>query len=272
MTKTFNRSFFTTNIIKFGHICISPSIFAKLRLVLHLLIRKSLFLSSVLLQKTNGYLPLSNCSLKVYKQQMEENGTIPYTSTESASAEGSHESGGTAAASGEASHETGSGSSAESTGSSSSSESAAAAHKLAKRAIESVYPTPKDDYNPMMALQTTARQGHTPFRSYASSGGYLTYCQYALSSFALGATHQLLGTSSSSEHYLDSSTGGNSSGHHLVRRAASAEEDMSLTDAEKVFVYKTFLICGGLILVLNSLIKLLNTKITGSYIAATARF
>lgn len=203
---------------------------------------------------------------------MEENGTIPYTSTESASAEGSHESGGTAAASGEASHETGSGSSAESTGSSSSSESAAAAHKLAKRAIESVYPTPKDDYNPMMALQTTARQGHTPFRSYASSGGYLTYCQYALSSFALGAMHQLLGTSSSSEHYLDSSTGGNSSGHHLVRRAASAEEDMSLTDAEKVFVYKTFLICGGLILVLNSLIKLLNTKITGSYIAATARF
>lgn len=209
------------------------------------------------------------CSLKLYKQQMEKDGKISSSSgeahasgSEGATTEASGSGESHAEASSGSSSESGSSSSAEPTASSSSAEPAA--HKLAKRAIESVYPIDNDEYNPM-ALQRIHEERPptiitTPFRSYASSGGYLTYCQYAISSVAMGAMHHLLGSSAEHQIYGNSSS---STSHHLVRRSASAEEDMSLTDAEKVFIYKTFLICGGLILVLNSLIKLLNTKIAG---------
>ncbi|KAM3581436.1 hypothetical protein VKS41_006261 [Umbelopsis sp. WA50703] len=49
--------------------------------------------------------------------------------------------------------------------------------------------------------------------------------------------------------------------------ATGGDSEAELTPAEQTFVYKTFLITGGLIMVINSLIKLLNTKIHGKLLA-----
>lgn len=59
------------------------------------------------------------------------------------------------------------------------------------------------------------------------------------------------------------------SSHSLIKRAEIEVEDdkgsftQNITMGETVFVYKTFLIFAGLILVINSMIKSLNTKKTG---------
>lgn len=111
-----------------------------------------------------------------------------------------------------------------------------AAHKLAKRAIEAIHPR-EDDYNPMKITVNIP-----PPRRPSMYAGYLTWGKYAAQSVFVSVM------------------GGATQHHPLVRR--SAEEAAGLSDEEKIFVYKTFLIFGGGIIVVNSFIKLLNTKIS----------
>lgn len=54
-------------------------------------------------------------------------------------------------------------------------------------------------------------------------------------------------------------------GTNSSTEGTGSDSEGDLTPEEQTFVYKTFLITGGLILIINSLIKLLNTKIHGNY-------
>ncbi|RCH81671.1 hypothetical protein CU098_002023, partial [Rhizopus stolonifer] len=85
-----------------------------------------------------------------------------------------------------------------------------------------------------------------------------TACKYLASSLVFG----LLQVTNYCHQQLDSYQ----SPHHFERRSEASEEDGefvgSISNTEIVFVYKTFLIFGGLILVINSIIKAINTKIS----------
>lgn len=97
--------------------------------------------------------------------------------------------------------------------------------------------------------------------------GYISIFKYALSTAAFTALQAIEMSSSStlddSNTMLDAHA---NSTHHLMRRAGAEEElKVDFSDYEKNFIYKTFLIMGGLILVLNSLIKFINTKLKDIY-------
>jgi pantothenate kinase type III len=47
--------------------------------------------------------------------------------------------------------------------------------------------------------------------------------------------------------------------------ASSTGGEVELSPEEQTFIYKTFLITGGLIMTINSFIKLLNTKVHGEF-------
>ncbi|KAI8069701.1 bacterial low temperature requirement A protein-domain-containing protein [Gongronella butleri] len=141
------------------------------------------------------------------------------------------------------------------------------AHRLARRAIADVQQQQQndDDYNPMdvARLQFERRNAqHEQKRDNPEfyRQGYLTLGKYALQSLAATVLHAALAAPDASSATLDAS----SPHHHLMKRSGAAAEGESdiLTDEEKVFVYKTFLMFGGGIIVVNSLIKLLNTKLT----------
>ncbi|KAF1800168.1 bacterial low temperature requirement A protein-domain-containing protein [Mucor lusitanicus] len=149
------------------------------------------------------------------------------------------------------------------------------AHSKAKRAILMVSNdyVHQDtlDYNPMELAQQIKEQqqldqessNHWP----SATEHWTTWCKYLAASLVTG-TLQMISSSSTLE---DHESIHNSSGHHLMRRSepAAAGAEGSFTDtitvAENVFVYKTFLIFAGLILVINSLIKALNTRISDLY-------
>ncbi|KAI9303146.1 bacterial low temperature requirement A protein-domain-containing protein [Cunninghamella echinulata] len=143
-------------------------------------------------------------------------------------------------------------------------------HKLAKRAIDSIQSLKnvENDYNPMM-IQFNEQQRHQTSlqrRPQAPSmySGYLTFGKYAVELLSFTAL-QLISNNDNTNDYLSSSPSNASSSslssHHFVKRAGGAEE-APLSDEEKVFVYKTFLIFGGGIIIINSLIKFLNTRIS----------
>jgi hypothetical protein len=198
--------------------------------------------------------------LKLYRQQMILDHKIPDEGSETSSGhesttstEGSH---GTTTESASGSEGTGT-SSAETAHASGASEGAASseashepsARKLAKRAIESIHPN-ESEYRP---TETSLKLLDEPFD--VESKGYLALGQYIVSS----ATVAAIGLISSELNTIGTSS-------HLTRRSAPAEsggELADLTEEEKIFVYKTFLIFGGIILVINSLIKTLNTKLSG---------
>jgi hypothetical protein len=211
-------------------------------------------------------------SLRVYKQQMEAEGKLPKTEASTAT---SGEHGATESASTSGEHgATESTSAAHSSSPASGSEHATAPHKLAKRAIEDVHKLydqiDTDEYNPMnmaMEEQHHAQQqdSHRLFTDRPSKpslyAGYLTWGSYAAQT-VIFSTMQLI-----TSHPADTTTDTlqQQTHHHLVRRSGPAAESESaiLSDEEKIFVYKTFLIFGGGIFVVNSFIKLLNTKISG---------
>lgn len=209
----------------------------------------------------------------MYKQQMEAEGKLPKTeaSTPTSSEHGATES---ASASGEHGS-TESTTATASPPSASGSEHATAPHKLAKRAIEDVHKlssqTGTNEYNPMnmaVELQQHIQQqdshqllSHRPPKP-SVYAGYLTWGSYAAQT-VIFTTMQLIAS-----HPADTSTDTlqqQTHHHHLVRRSGPEAESESaiLSDEEKIFVYKTFLIFGGGIIVVNSFIKLLNTKISG---------
>ncbi|SAL97044.1 hypothetical protein [Absidia glauca] len=208
-------------------------------------------------------------TLKVYKQQMEAEGKLPKmevagahgsppgaahetpptapsthgsSSEHGATTSATHESPPTASGAHAPSSEHGATHESPSSGThgatSTHEPSPAAAHKLAKRAIEAIHPPDNNAYNPMKI--TLQAQPHRP----SMYAGYLTWGKYA------------------TQYLLVSVMGATTQQHQLVRRSATGEEAAGLSDQEKIFVYKTFLIFGGGIIVVNSFIKLLNTKIS----------
>lgn len=145
-------------------------------------------------------------------------------------------------------------------------------HSKAKRAIlmvsnDYVYQDTVD-YNPMQLAQQMKEQqelqqqnsNHWP----NATEHWTTWCKYMAASLLAGTLQMI---SAPSDDYESIQSGD----HKLMRRSepAVAGAEGSFTDtmtvAENVFVYKTFLIFAGLILVINSLIKALNTRISGTY-------
>ncbi|KAI7871752.1 bacterial low temperature requirement A protein-domain-containing protein [Spinellus fusiger] len=128
------------------------------------------------------------------------------------------------------------------------------AHALAKRAILST--TPKDGTLHPIDIQPV-KNIHVPraLSKFNSEGGYLTLGKHLVGNVVMVAFQAI--SSSDSDSNV-------STVHHSFMRRGS-EEEVELTDQEKVFVYKAFLIFGGAVLVINSLIKLLNTRVTDIY-------
>lgn len=146
------------------------------------------------------------------------------------------------------------------------------AHKVAKRAIMMVneeYSTSakENDYNPMditssmkeSYLITSDKQ-----RQIINQQDHWTsWCGYIASSIMTTVSLALLAP----PHQEINSTSFSDNNHHLMRRSEPEEAKPfteTMTKFELVFVYKTFLIFGGSILIINSLIKALNTKLSGN--------
>lgn len=210
-------------------------------------------------------------SLKIYKFQLirdnklkeeesttEHNSTEPSSSSTTGTSESSHtasESGHTASesthATSESTHTTSESNQAE------TSESATSATHNAKRAIQlvsDVLHQDTTDYNPVVIANTIQNDTNLSSKHHQS-----TWCKYIASSI----TYVALQTVTS--YYCEDRQLSSSS--HLMRRSEAASEDGSfagtVSNTEIVFVYKTFLIFGGLILIINSIIKAINTRIAG---------
>lgn len=135
----------------------------------------------------------------------------------------------------------------------------------AKRAIQmikDVVNQDQDDYNPIEITKSIKYEKANKNMSRVNT----TWCKYLSSSITYTVMHTI--TSYYCDDHLDSANS------HLMRRSepAGAEgtgENASFAGTisrdELVFVYKTFLIFGGLILVINSIIKALNTRIADIY-------
>lgn len=129
----------------------------------------------------------------------------------------------------------------------------------AKRAImmiseEYVHQNPENYYNPMeMSRLLDEQERSSTSHSPTTTENWTVWCKYLATSIAMGAMQMIAHTDNNTV----------SSGHHHLTRRAAPAEDGSMTVDEISFVYKTFLIFAGLILVINSMIKALNTKISG---------
>ncbi|KAI8378189.1 bacterial low temperature requirement A protein-domain-containing protein [Choanephora cucurbitarum] len=192
------------------------------------------------------------------------------TSTESTHSTGTEASHGTSTESThstgtEASH--GTETSAAATENTSESTAASSAHHKAKRAIHMIQSNQESDYNPIdMAMQIQEEQAryNTQKSSWPTTSDHWTvWCKYMAVS-AVMSTVQLI---SSQESEAEHPTIASSQHNHLMRRSGGegASFTESITQYELIFVYKTFLIFAGLILILNSMIKALNTKISDLY-------
>lgn len=136
------------------------------------------------------------------------------------------------------------------------------AYNLARRAIEAI-PTANESYvsSNSVALDDIQPRQRKPM----SLAGYFTLFKYAASTTAL-ATLQGLSTDGllSASPLLDQNQMSTETTHTYARRAPGESGlKNDYTTEEMVFIYKLFLIMGGLLLVLNSLIKLINTRISG---------
>ncbi|KAL0079676.1 bacterial low temperature requirement A protein-domain-containing protein [Phycomyces blakesleeanus] len=137
------------------------------------------------------------------------------------------------------------------------------AYTLAQRAIEETFPhlslekRSSDSVYEPSGLNLSLEPTDVHSSRYHASGGFITMGKQFVATVVFTALQAV--SIGGSVDQLDSSSGA----HHFQRRSIEVEEE--LTDNEKVFIYKTFLICGGFILVINSFIKLLNTKVTDIY-------
>ncbi|KAJ2964811.1 hypothetical protein NQZ79_g342 [Umbelopsis isabellina] len=125
-----------------------------------------------------------------------------------------------------------------------------AAYELAARAIEDI--SSDSNYYAPISLSDTSSPSHTPIPTMTSS---------ILATVATVSTSVAYSTLAAIQQNVE--TGTNSS-----TEATAGDSEADLTPEEQTFVYKTFLITGGLILVINSLIKLLNTKLHGNYLSS----
>ncbi|EIE87424.1 hypothetical protein RO3G_12135 [Rhizopus delemar RA 99-880] len=213
--------------------------------------------------------------LKIYKFQLirdnklkEEESTTEHNGTEasSSSTTGASESSHTASesthgtsesnhATSESTHTTSESNQAE------TSESATSATHNAKRAIQlvsDVLHQDTTDYNPVVIANTIQNDTNLSSQHHRS-----TWCKYIASSIAYAALQTV------TSYYCEDRQLSSSSSSHLTRRSEAASEDGSfagtVSNTEIVFVYKTFLIFGGLILIINSIIKAINTRIADIY-------
>lgn len=146
---------------------------------------------------------------------------------------------------------------------------ASSAHQNAKRAILMISNEYADqqelNYNPMEMSKSMQEKNINRNETANNQEFHWTmWCKY-IAMTMITTTMQVI----SSGGYNDDSV---TSSHHLMRRSepgAEGGEDTSFTDTmtpyENAFVYKIFLIFAGLILVINSMIKALNTKISGTF-------
>lgn len=138
------------------------------------------------------------------------------------------------------------------------------AHKRAKRAIKMInkeYSNPQDDYNPMKTAKLMKESYLVTSDKQRKAGNeqvqWSTLGQYFMTTIMTAS----MAFSGRNVHEEITS---NSSSHHLERRAYEGQSyEEQMYNYELVFVYKTFLIFGGIILVINSIIKALNTKLAG---------
>ncbi|KAI9321734.1 bacterial low temperature requirement A protein-domain-containing protein [Dichotomocladium elegans] len=155
---------------------------------------------------------------------------------------------------------------ADSTGGATHSEGAHAAHKLARRALheidlasnESKWSVEGDYERPHLSVVVPPRAPGI------HDAGYLTIAKYALTT-ATFALLETLGPSSAESAILSDGVPVSQQPHNLVKRAGPEGLQVEFSNVEMVFIYKTFLILGGAILIINSLIKLVNTKLTDIY-------
>lgn len=124
------------------------------------------------------------------------------------------------------------------------------------------------DYNPMEITNLLQEEQSTRSinkQSFQDPHFHWTvWCKFIATTMAVSAMQMI----ASGDYYNENANNITSGEHHrLVRRsgaeASSEGASDSMTLHETDFVYKTFLIFAGLILVINSLIKALNTKISG---------
>ncbi|KAG2195996.1 hypothetical protein INT47_011501 [Mucor saturninus] len=133
------------------------------------------------------------------------------------------------------------------------------AHQNAKRAIMMVsdeYAIQQEhDYNPMEMTQLMQEKNTSQQEKADPPVHWTVWCKY-LAMGVISTTMQAISSSGEDTH-------------HLMRRsepeAAGGEFSEILTLSQNVFVYKIFLIFAGLILIINSMIKALNTKIADTY-------
>ncbi|CEP19216.1 hypothetical protein [Parasitella parasitica] len=169
--------------------------------------------------------------------------------------------------SGASEHPTSSSGAAESKSTSIHEKTAETAHSKAKRAIMMIgidyIHQDTVDYNPMELAQQINEQQQEPQE--LQPNHWTTWCKY-IAATVFTSTLQMI--SSGGVDTISDNHSTNSSGHHIMRRSEPAEGGSftdTMTETENVFVYKTFLIFAGLILVINSMIKALNTKISDLY-------
>ncbi|KAI9475390.1 MAG: bacterial low temperature requirement A protein-domain-containing protein [Benjaminiella poitrasii] len=138
------------------------------------------------------------------------------------------------------------------------------AHHKAKRAIHQVFGQNNMDnsYNPMQLMHEQQEYNGISLDSESTATNAFTswtaWCTYFATTIVTGTMQVLHGGS-----YVDEES---TTAHQLDRRSAPSDSSTdTMTVTEIAFVYKTFLIFAGIILVLNSLIKALNTKISDMY-------
>ncbi|RCH90243.1 hypothetical protein CU098_005311, partial [Rhizopus stolonifer] len=215
--------------------------------------------------------------LKIYKYQLirdnklpaeeeqassESHGTSTTSETHDTSTESNSESHDTSTESSSGSQGTsteGAHNTETSTASTAETTTAEAVHHKVKRAIGMTH-TAEDDYNPMEITRQLNEQQSvvTTEGSWPTTSVHWTvWCKYLATSVVISAMHLISEEKPQQEQH-----------HHLMRRsehAATGSFTESITQYETSFVYKTFLIFAGLILILNSMIKALNTKISDLY-------
>ncbi|KAG2187326.1 hypothetical protein INT44_005012 [Umbelopsis vinacea] len=123
-------------------------------------------------------------------------------------------------------------------------------HELAARAVEAVGGAP-NPYSPVAVPPLPLPSSSQPTMLPSLSSSFISTAATLTASVAmstLSAIHQ-----NAAEAVASNST------------SPSESEEADLTPQEQTFIYKTFLITGGLIMTINSLIKLLNTKVHDIY-------
>ncbi|KAI7898855.1 bacterial low temperature requirement A protein-domain-containing protein [Cokeromyces recurvatus] len=141
-------------------------------------------------------------------------------------------------------------------------------HHKAKRAVHDFLLANRDKendayyYNPMKLTneQNQISNNVSHKEPVTTITTWTSWCLYFATTVVTGTISMIAGNDNNAEEHAMSTS------HHLARRSEpTGSFTETISDSQIVFVYKTFLIFAGLILIINSLIKALNTKISDIY-------